>query len=337
MKHLYLTVIPFLAITFLSACQSTPERQSRPPVDTSSRTAQAETQQSSASQSTVSTQHAIPEFSNESWRSESIPLDAQLADSPHANTISLTRFYYDDKYVDRINLTSGILFNFDSAQLSRQAHVIVSLLLQHFSEQLKEQHVYIVGHTDSDGSASYNLDLSLRRASSVLRTMRARGIPTERLNLVPAGEHIPLVPNTTSENKAINRRVEIYISPWEDMPLSLLRDWKCPDRVCQTVDLNILSVTRDFTVANNARDTTQTRTIRPMQTEQSTREVQPTVRIRKVAQTMGTREVAEQQTIREVQQVRTVRTLPILSARYRVNSSDPDYQPLIERLQARGF
>ena len=71
--------------------------------------------------------------------------------------------------------------------------------------------INVEGHTDSDGTAETNLQLSQRRSESVVRYLVARGIAGERLAAVGRGDTRPLLPNTTPEGKAKNRRVEIIV------------------------------------------------------------------------------------------------------------------------------
>jgi len=68
--------------------------------------------------------------------------------------------------------------------------------------------IEVQGHTDSDGSSRANLDLSARRARAVVEYLINRGIDPSRLEYVGYGESKPLVPNSTREQKAVNRRVE---------------------------------------------------------------------------------------------------------------------------------
>ena len=68
--------------------------------------------------------------------------------------------------------------------------------------------IEVQGHTDSDGSSSANLDLSARRARAVVEYLINRGVDPNRLEYVGYGESKPLVPNTSREQKAVNRRVE---------------------------------------------------------------------------------------------------------------------------------
>lgn len=71
----------------------------------------------------------------------------------------------------------------------------------------------VIGHTDSDGDAGYNLDLSTRRAQAVARVISGEGVPFNRLQVIGRGEDQPIASNLTPEGKAQNRRVEIIILP----------------------------------------------------------------------------------------------------------------------------
>lgn len=76
-----------------------------------------------------------------------------------------------------------------------------------------ETTVQIGGHTDSDGSDSYNQDLSVQRASAVRGFLAAQGVDFYRMSAVGFGERFPIASNTTEYGKAQNRRVEITLSP----------------------------------------------------------------------------------------------------------------------------
>jgi OOP family OmpA-OmpF porin len=67
----------------------------------------------------------------------------------------------------------------------------------------------VEGHTDSDGIASQNVDLSHRRAQAVVATLIRQGIDAGRLLSEGHGATKPLVPNDSPANKARNRRIEI--------------------------------------------------------------------------------------------------------------------------------
>lgn len=70
----------------------------------------------------------------------------------------------------------------------------------------------IIGHTDSDGAAAFNLDLSKRRAGSVVRAL-VEGFDLEANRLTYSGKGMsePVASNDTAEGKAKNRRVELKL------------------------------------------------------------------------------------------------------------------------------
>jgi len=71
----------------------------------------------------------------------------------------------------------------------------------------------VMGHTDSSGSDSYILDLSRRRAESVKNYLVLRGVSSARIATIGYGEQYPKASNDTPEGRALNRRVEIRITP----------------------------------------------------------------------------------------------------------------------------
>jgi OOP family OmpA-OmpF porin len=67
------------------------------------------------------------------------------------------------------------------------------------------------GHTDNVGSEDFNLKLSTKRAEAVKNYLINKGIAAERITAKGFGESMPIAPNDTEENRAINRRVEFFI------------------------------------------------------------------------------------------------------------------------------
>ena len=84
--------------------------------------------------------------------------------------------------------------------------------MKSIADVLKENpdvRIKIVGHTDSDGDNAKNLDLSQRRAKSVMNELvKVFGIDASRMETDGMGETKPIAPNDTPSNKALNRRVE---------------------------------------------------------------------------------------------------------------------------------
>ena len=71
--------------------------------------------------------------------------------------------------------------------------------------------VTIEGHTDSIGTAEYNIALGQRRATVVLDYLVSRGIMTGRLQTATFGEEQPIADNGTAAGRAMNRRAHIVI------------------------------------------------------------------------------------------------------------------------------
>ena len=71
--------------------------------------------------------------------------------------------------------------------------------------------IRIEGHTDSDGKAKYNKNLSQGRANSVMKFLAGSGIDLGRMEAVGFGEDKPIADNKTDEGKERNRRVEFNI------------------------------------------------------------------------------------------------------------------------------
>ncbi|MFC5407800.1 OmpA family protein [Larkinella bovis] len=68
--------------------------------------------------------------------------------------------------------------------------------------------IEISGHTDDQGGAANNLELSRKRAQSVVEYLVNAGIPVARIKSAGYGETRPVAPNTSDENRKLNRRIE---------------------------------------------------------------------------------------------------------------------------------
>lgn len=79
-------------------------------------------------------------------------------------------------------------------------------------------HVLVEGHTDIRASEAYNLDLSRRRAGSVMRFLVEHGIDPARLHYEGFGRGRPLAPNDSEAGMALNRRVEFTIQQVQGEP-----------------------------------------------------------------------------------------------------------------------
>lgn len=73
--------------------------------------------------------------------------------------------------------------------------------------------VNVIGHADNTGGATFNQDLSARRAQSVSSALISSGVSPSRIRSIGRGEDAPIASNLTAEGRAQNRRVEITITP----------------------------------------------------------------------------------------------------------------------------
>ncbi|GGB05409.1 OmpA family protein [Agarivorans gilvus] len=82
-------------------------------------------------------------------------------------------------------------------------------LAQYVKSLDSNSNVYIVGHTDSQGSAQYNQKLSEQRALYIAKRLAAVGLNKNRIFFEGVGENQPIASNATAEGRAKNRRFEI--------------------------------------------------------------------------------------------------------------------------------
>jgi outer membrane protein OmpA-like peptidoglycan-associated protein len=72
--------------------------------------------------------------------------------------------------------------------------------------------VTIIGHTDSTGTDAINNPLSINRAASTRDYITARGVAVNRISIDGRGSREPVASNDTSDSRAKNRRVEIFVA-----------------------------------------------------------------------------------------------------------------------------
>ena len=103
----------------------------------------------------------------------------------------------------------GIHFDVDKAEVKGES----TPQLDEIAAMLKADGVLklmVVGHTDNQGGAAYNLDLSKRRADAVIAALTGRyGIAADRLLAQGMGAAAPLASNDSDAGRAKNRRVEL--------------------------------------------------------------------------------------------------------------------------------
>lgn len=117
-----------------------------------------------------------------------------------------------------VTFDSGILFPFDSAEVTSEARSNLRKLADSLQSEERTE-VMIVGHTDSDGSDSYNQQLSERRGRAAEDYLASQNVGSSRLVSRGRGEAEPIASNGTEEGRSQNRRVEVAIyanDQWRD-------------------------------------------------------------------------------------------------------------------------
>jgi len=109
-----------------------------------------------------------------------------------------------------VKFDSGILFDVNKSELKSEAMTNIQNLAASMKNN-PETNIMVIGHTDADGSDSYNYSLSERRAAAVKSYALAQGVAGGRLTTVGKGETEPIADNSSASGKAQNRRVEIVI------------------------------------------------------------------------------------------------------------------------------
>jgi outer membrane protein OmpA-like peptidoglycan-associated protein len=109
-----------------------------------------------------------------------------------------------------LTLEEPILFDFDSDRLKAEAREALDDIAEVLA-YYPDAPVQVLGHTDDQGSADYNLGLSQRRADAVTQALTERGIPADRLSADGRGLTEPVASNDDEEGRAQNRRVEVLI------------------------------------------------------------------------------------------------------------------------------
>jgi outer membrane protein OmpA-like peptidoglycan-associated protein len=112
-----------------------------------------------------------------------------------------------------ITLSGSILFVTNRSDLLSTAQAKLNEVGDALSKQDPESKITVEGHTDSQGTAPYNQELSQRRAQSVRDYLVSRGIASDRVIAEGFGLTRPIADNASAEGRANNRRVEIVVQP----------------------------------------------------------------------------------------------------------------------------
>lgn len=103
-----------------------------------------------------------------------------------------------------------LYFKSDSVQLVQKSKASLPDVFQVIKDKQPCQ-IIIVGHTDRKGPRTYNVNLSLKRASSIRKIIEETGLEITRTDVYSYGENDPLVQTKDDVSEPLNRRVEVII------------------------------------------------------------------------------------------------------------------------------
>lgn len=107
-------------------------------------------------------------------------------------------------------MPGNLTFQTSSSALSSGSYDVLNSVAKVLIEY-DETEIFISGHTDSTGSASFNNTLSQERADVVYHYLSGRGVSKRRMTAKGYGSSRPIASNSTTSGRAQNRRVEIQI------------------------------------------------------------------------------------------------------------------------------
>lgn len=161
--------------------------------------------------------------------------DAKMRALKDAISAALTNFEGNGLTVEQrdgkvyVSMENKLLFESGSWSVNTRGTEAV-VALGRVLAQNKEIAVLIEGHTDNvpyagSGNIKNNWDLSTKRATAIVNILTQNdGIPKDNLTAAGRGEYAPVSPNTTSEGRSRNRRIDVILTPKLDEISKLLNE-----------------------------------------------------------------------------------------------------------------
>lgn len=115
-----------------------------------------------------------------------------------------------------ITFDSGVLFDFNKYTLTDASRIELQKMADVF-KRYPDTNIKIDGHTDDIGTNRVNQRISEQRAASVADYLADLGIDRSRMTTEGFGESRPVAENTTDAGRQANRRVEVAITPTEEL------------------------------------------------------------------------------------------------------------------------
>lgn len=153
----------------------------------------------------VEEEKSLPEAGDASMTAEKEQAD--VPDPEHNEQAEETFSYTNYKPI--------IYFDYRTSNIAPEAYEELDRLAT-IAALSPDYEIVIRGYTDNVGSAKYNKRLSKTRTQIVRNYLVGKGIDPDKIKTIGMGEKDPLLPNTSPEGRAVNRRVEIELVPVTD-------------------------------------------------------------------------------------------------------------------------
>jgi outer membrane protein OmpA-like peptidoglycan-associated protein len=147
----------------------------------------------------------MEEVSGGGWYRQTIVVEKAMTQEVVANAAALSNGLTTSGHA----VVNGILFDTGKAEVKPESAPALEEVVKLLKQDAKLK-LYVVGHTDNVGALAANLDLSKRRAASVVQMLTTKyGVAADRLVPYGDGPTAPLVSNDSEDGRALNRRVEL--------------------------------------------------------------------------------------------------------------------------------
>lgn len=143
--------------------------------------------------------------------------DTKLAELDNATRQALERAQEAGKLAEGKFVYSLVLsddaakFPVNKYEVSKEAQDALNAFAERLKSENRNVYLEIQGHTDSTGSADYNVKLGSERAEAVRRYLNKQGVALNRMSTISYGASEPVESNKTKEGRAKNRRVVIIV------------------------------------------------------------------------------------------------------------------------------
>ena len=135
-----------------------------------------------------------------------------VPDAAAENTGTINSEAVCQSLFNKLKGENKISFAYNSAGIEGRPSLALLDTMASAASQCSNFRITVEGHTDSDGSDVYNLDLSQRRAQAVVDYLIAHGVNSANIVAKGYGETTPIASNATAAGKARNRRIEFKVT-----------------------------------------------------------------------------------------------------------------------------